>query len=500
MAFLYTRPKTIEELMDYSVTDRENVMDARSDRLDPITSSTYRYRFRVDSYGYCGRDSVLLFKLVGDEGTDVLRTNIMSGGLGAISLARLSVGDQIIQETRDFNQVIFSDYIVKLDSDSLSKYHSHFYGLAQDVAVVEDETSTLAAQAGAHVGQVIEGEKAGLRLGDFNATTAGTVRSHSITQTASNNYQIGIPLHVLFPCLQARQLPLFLFDGAGHIYIDIEFATSDVYVNNVKARAANTDSQLASSTAVTPTDVFIEMDYLVYPSEVVLKEREMTEKEGGLLLSYYSYKVIEKQLPATTADVQQVQDFKIGLSELEVHSIQMIKKLTTATGAAFDGRNRSVYPPCLISDGMPEESYNVSVNGVDVFPEFFGLKSTQHDLHDQALGVRMKQPRSVYYSDKNDIASGLASRHSGLQGVYSPLSLDLRNGLPVISGGGTPIGAYPITWKYRRTARDSSAYDSAIGDVNSTIGEMDIMFLCKVSTVSKIESTMEGIKVTVSGA
>ena len=500
MAFLYTRPKTIEELMDYQVTDRENVMDARSDRLDPITSSTYRYRFRVDSYGYCGRDSVLLFKLTGDEGTDVLRTNIMSGGLGAISVARLSVGDQIIQETRDFNQVIFSDYLVKLDSDSLSKYHSHFYGLSQDVAVVEDATEALAVASGAHVGQVIVGEKAGLALGTQGATTAGTVRSHAITQTASNNYQIGIPLHVLFPCLQARQLPLFLFDGAGHIYIDIEFATSDVYVNNVKTRGGATDSQLATSTAVVPSDVFIEMDYLVYPSEVVLKEREMTQKEGGLVLSYYSYKVIEKQLAASAAGVQQVQDFKIGLSDLEVHSIQMIKKLTTATKAEFDGRNRSVYPPCLICDGMPEESYNVSVNGVDVFPEFFDLKSTQHDLHDQALAVRMKQPRSVYYSDKNDIASGLTSRHSGLQGIYSPLSLDLRNGLPSVSGGGTPIGSYPITWKYRRTPRASSSYDSAVGDVNETDGELDLLFVCKVSTVSKIQSTPEGIKVTVVGA
>ena len=48
-------------LFDYSVNLQPAVMDIRSETLEPISSSTMRYVFRLDQAGELDSNSVLLF-------------------------------------------------------------------------------------------------------------------------------------------------------------------------------------------------------------------------------------------------------------------------------------------------------------------------------------------------------------------------------------------------------------------------------------------------------
>ena len=53
----------IQQLTDYSVDmDQENVMDVRTEKIDPIVSSAYRYTFRFDSAAYLDKNTMLMFK------------------------------------------------------------------------------------------------------------------------------------------------------------------------------------------------------------------------------------------------------------------------------------------------------------------------------------------------------------------------------------------------------------------------------------------------------
>jgi len=487
---LYSRPKPLSELLDYTVDDEVSVMEVRSDTVEPLNSGTYNYRFRIEPFGFLGGESVLLFKLSGDSAGDDLRMNIMSGGLGAIKTARMLVGDTIVQETRDFQDVSFSDYVVKKDRDSLNRYHSHYWGNAFHSDVCEDATGALPVAETAGTGQTVIGSDSGIYFGTPGAGTNRVVRSQAITQTVANNYQVGIRLDELFPVLQGQQLPLFLFDEY-RIYIDIEFNTSDVYCNSVATGGATVD-YIAGATQVIPADVKLQMDYLIFPSKVLDDAREKTAREGGLQLYYYSTKVIEKTLPAGVAGTQQDAEFRLGMTDFEVHSLTMLKKLTTADSGTFDGRNRSLM--CgMGSDGMPAESYQVEVNGIPMYPFFKVSKASQHDQVEFALGDTQKMERGFFYTDDNDIASELTPKTSGLQGTYSPLAISLRSGAPAIWSGGTVIGQYPINWRYRRTPKASSA------TINDTAGSMDLKFLAKVSSMTKVRSSAEGMLVETVG-
>ena len=56
---------TLDRLTDYSVDmDAENIMDVRTEKLDPIVSSNYRYTFRLDTSSYLDKNTMLLFNFV----------------------------------------------------------------------------------------------------------------------------------------------------------------------------------------------------------------------------------------------------------------------------------------------------------------------------------------------------------------------------------------------------------------------------------------------------
>jgi hypothetical protein len=56
--------RSMERLTDYSISDEESIMDIRSELLDPIVSSSYRYTFRLDASSFLDKNSMLLFKQI----------------------------------------------------------------------------------------------------------------------------------------------------------------------------------------------------------------------------------------------------------------------------------------------------------------------------------------------------------------------------------------------------------------------------------------------------
>ena len=92
---------SLQRLTDYSVDDQESIMDIRTERLDPIVSSDYRYTFRLDTMSYVDRNSMLTFKCnASAAAAGNVRVNCFNGGLGAIKSIELQVGDFQIQKIK----------------------------------------------------------------------------------------------------------------------------------------------------------------------------------------------------------------------------------------------------------------------------------------------------------------------------------------------------------------------------------------------------------------
>ena len=112
-------------------------------------------------------------------------------------------------------------------------------------------------------------------------------------------------------------------------------------------------------------------------------------------------------------------------------------------------------------------------------------------MHDLSVGAETRMERAFFYTDQNDIDSLITTPSSGMQGTYSPLGISLRNGNPIVLGGGTVIGKYPVVFKYKRTPSASSPSN------NRQIGSLDIKFLCKVSQQTIVRSSVKGMEVIV---
>jgi hypothetical protein len=487
---LYSTPDNIQDLMDYTVVDAPSRMDVRSDTIDPLNSSAFNYRFRLEPTSVLGRDSLLLFKLQSTVGGDEIRASLMAGGLAGIKTARLSVGDQIVEEVRDFDKVKFHDFVSTRDRSELSRFHSRYWGCDFRSAPSQTSASGVGALETATTGQIVMSDKCGTYFGAPANYANAVVRNQSVTTAAANNYQIGIRLGRLFECINSQNFPVFLFDQY-RIYIDIEFHDASHFVNDISTvRNAHPAVQSAQDGTISFQDVKLQVDYHILPTEMLDRIRQSTLQEGGLRLEYPVYKVIEKTLTAPGLGTQQSADLRLGLSDLEVHEITMCKQYTgvTADGATFPGRNRSLMLG-LASDGAAQEEYNVTVNGEDQFPFFYSSKSSQHHLQELATGKEVRMERSFYYTDQNDLDSGLTTIGSGLQGTYSTLGISLRNGNPIVVGGGQMIGAYPVVFRYKRTPVAHSANN---GTQNAA---MDVKFLCKVSGQTVVQSTVKGMEV-----
>ena len=98
---------TLNDLTDYDEPLQPNAMDIRTEYLEPITSSTLKYTFRLDQSGYLDTNSMLVWKPQAKERADgtstdgKVRHNIWNGALGGIKRVIFQVGDNIINDVQD---------------------------------------------------------------------------------------------------------------------------------------------------------------------------------------------------------------------------------------------------------------------------------------------------------------------------------------------------------------------------------------------------------------
>lgn len=495
-------------LFNYDVNLQPAVMDIRSETLEPISSSTNRFVFRLDQYGQLDSNSVLLFKPVlnatGQGANEYkARVNPWGGGLLAIKRAVFQVGDYILNDIQDVGRISNLVDLGGVNVSNKSKYNSHYFLNNFHTKVLESGGSGAGINTEtAHGGEgsiVYDRDRSAVNFGEPNNNATGQmVNNCIITNNADNNHQIGIPLGNLFPCLKGQELPLFLFQDY-RILITIEFHTVEKWCSCVDGSAGKA---LPSANGGV-SDVKLQVDYIVYPSEVQNQLREQTNQQGGLSLSFFDVIKIEKNIPASGASgAQQTVEHRLGFDNKEVHKIYMMKKIQRG---AVDVKDRLFLDARC--DGMNQEEYNVNIDGVDVFQEAKHSPSSQYDELSYCLGADFQVPRPIYFNDENTIMSRLADSTGGLLGKNKPLCLDLSNGNAGVVGSGRSCGAYPIIWKYKRrpTANVVAKFDNGTGaqdGVGNIVEDLtlalDVDYFVYCSRTANIKSSPSGTQVMVS--
>ena len=498
----------MSNLFNYQVNLAPAVMDIRSETLEPISSATNRFVFRLDQYGQLDANSVLLFKAVSTQADATLdgdlRVNAYGGGLLAIKRATFQVGDYVLNDINDIGKISNLVDMGSVKSASNSKYNSHFFQNNFHTRVLEVNGST--GGAGINTESVYGGTGSIIYDRHRSAVDFGTCDSPSIatgarinncliTRNKDTSHQIGIPLGNLFPALKGQQIPLFLFQDY-RILLTIEFHDCPLWVNQI----TNGSNMTCTSKLVVPQDVKLQVDYIVYPSEVQNEMRQQTAAQGGLNLTFPDIVKIEKNIPAVaTSGTEQSVEHRLGFDNREVHKIYMCKQLDR--GGTPNIRDRILLNARC--DGMNQEEYNVNIDGVDVFQESKWNPSSQYNETTACLGGELVVPRPMYFNDENTIMSRLADTKGGLLGKMKPLCLDLDNGSAGYLGSGRQIGAYPIIWKYKRRPHDNipskasgaSATDYMAEDLKPAL-TVDYFVYC--SRTANIQSTGNGTAVVVS--
>ena len=495
----------MSNLFNYDVNLQPAVMDIRSETLEPISSATNRFVFRLDQAGELDANSVLLFKPVSLQGDDtldnLLRVNPYGGGLLAIKRATLQVGDYVLNDVSDIGKISSLVDLGAVNKASQSKYNSHyfqnnFHTKVLDSAGVGAGISTETQFGGAGT-IVYDRHRSAFDFGLPNSPTttdAGTrVNNCIITRDKNTSHQIGIPLGNIFPCLKGQTIPLFLFQEY-RILMTIEFHDCALWCNEATAGGNMT----CASGIVVPQDVKLQVDYIIYPSEVQNAMRQQTAQQGGLNLVFPDIIKVEKQIPQATANLEQKVEHRLGMDNKEVHKIYMIKQLDRAgTPNALD--RMLLDARC---DGMNQEEYNVNIDGVDIFVEPKFAPSSQFDETTYCLGGDLSVPRPMYFNDENTIMSRLADSRGGLLGKMKPLCLDLDNGSAGYLGSGRQIGAYPIIWKYKRRPCGNTVSKSTNSPADEYIqadltGALNVDYFVYCSRTATIMNTPSGTMVNV---
>ena len=186
---------------------------------------------------------------------------------------------------------------------------------------------------------------------------------------------------------------------------------------------------------------------------------------------------------------------------------------TTGTGAVTDlkivnvnsqGLGRKVLQGQSI-DGCDEEEYNLEVNGLDIYPSFIYNNASHYNQMSLVLDNDLIVPRTMYYTDPNTERQRLAPLEDGLTSNYKPLGCDLRNGNPVMVGGGTVIqSGSPLIFKYKRKPRmngggdGTNAANNALGRAIDYRGEMDVDYYITHARVVVVKKLDKGTSVMVS--
>jgi hypothetical protein len=502
----------MNSLTDYKVNDTPMMMDIRSDTLEPISGvqgSSNRFVFRLDQAGYLDANSMLLFKMA--TTTDAIhRVNCWNGGLGAVKRITFQVGDYIINDVNGADIISTLMTLSTQNPNQRNNYSGFYYGNQLWTKVSEDGeaangTEIFDTELGSTGSISVDKLKSGMSDGDNSNNNANArINSHFIRDDSANTKQIGIPLGVLLPALRGKTIPLFLFQDY-RILITVEFNGGEKFLNDTAqksnvapnaATGANAGLQgtLNSNSGLTFNDVKLQIDYIIMPSEVQNKDREMTNRQGGYQFEFFDMLRVEKQIVAVADNTLQEVEHRIGMDNKEVHKIYMTKQLRgLGAGGVGDAVQQNKWFGRQRIDGMNQEEYNVNIDGVDVFQDFKFSPASQYDEVANCLGQDLQVERPLYYNDDNTIYAGLSPSVAGLLGQYKPLCLDLSNGTGQIVGGGRMIGGYPIIWKYRRKPTGTVA-----SKISAISGAMDVNYYVLVSKTATITSTPKGTNVVVS--
>ncbi len=433
----------LQRLTDYRVQDQESIMEIRTERLDPIVSSNYRYQFRLDTSSYIDRNTMLTFKLHSTAAANNnCRVNCWNGGLGAIRSVELQVGDFSIQKIDNVNKWATANHLYNQTPSVQNKKLSHYLHNALKYDVL-----TAAGAADCDVTGSITPNDAlsGMNYGRADTGAGAAINSMALSQNAADNETIGIPLGMLLPMLNDRDLPLFLFTNYK-VHLTIEFESDSAkFCNDVTKNNYGGGERLsAADGSVLFSNVELICDYLILPSRVQNSVLEETAKEGGYVLDFLNVDNIKKTINAGTANTTQEVEHRINLINQEAHYIQFFKELPDTMSDKVLLNQRS--------DGISLEKIQWNINGVDIYTS--GKISNpveQYNNVTYTLGRDLQVVAPLYKKDPATIASLLAPPQQGLIGKYKPLMLDLRNGEPVRRGGGRFIGEYPIRVIYERT-------------------------------------------------
>ncbi len=498
---------SIQQLSDYSEPMEQEQTDIRTEYVEPITSNTYKYIFRLDQTGYLDENSMLVFKLQAQDGTGVYRVNNWNGALGGIKRVIFQVGDNILNDVSEIYKYA-TLHNMNMNTISRNQYLGQYLGnqLWSDVVESSVDGTKLGQDGDAYFAQdpkntvgaiVVDGGKSGVEMGRQNDGNNARINSHAIGQDVSANQQYGIPLGMLIPALKGQKIPLFLFQEQ-RILITVEFNTSDFYVNDI--RAANitytTAGQCGDAAAgsVIPKEVRLVVDYIIAPTEVQNEIMEQTKRQGGYRLEFFDVVNVEKNIVAGVDGTQQKIEHRIGQNGREVHSITMWRETDKANlrDGANNARNYGLHlkQHCL---GFEREEFNCEVNGRDEFQDFVYSPVAQYNELAEVLGSDFKVDAPQYSNDSNTGGNVLASSRSGLLGLMKPLAVSLRNGEPLIVGGGRQIGNYPIVWKWRRECANAQ-----VQNCRGTNQPVKCNYFIEVSRIANVMNTGRGTNVIVS--
>lgn len=513
--------KSFGDLFDYTITDKDDIMEVRSDTLDPISSGQNKFTFRLEPTGYLDENSLLMFKLQAtNAASNLCRVNCFNGALGAIKRVIFQVGEFVFNDIDSLHRWATCHHLTKINRNQMNGKMAHYMGnqlyTTTLQAAVPAENPAQGNSYAESTGAIVSNDSlSGIGLGGIADATSATganngkvarINSLRINSNPAQNHQYAIPLGLLVPALKDRQIPLFLFDEY-RIYIIVYFEDCPAYVNRIDrnnyagANAADPNAQYLNSSVgdVLPVQVQLQVDYLIYPAYVMEEDKMEVIKEQGYVMDFIDPVKIEKTLPAIANDLEtQSVELRLGQNQREVLSIYMLRQLAKSTPTNTRGGVRS--KALLLDmrcDGVQKEEYNITVNGIDEFPEYKKNPSSHYDELAMALGADLDLERPMYYCDDNTVYSGLASAYNPLLGTYKPLALDLQNGNMGVIGSGRVIGDYPIVWKYKRTgkqavARALNAAGTGIPGVPDTTLSMGVEFFCNVAKRAIIQKTAKG--------
>lgn len=436
----------IDRLTDYSIDDRESIMDIRTELLDPIVSSAYRYQFRIDASSFLDKNSLLLFKPVAADNAGNRRLNCWNGGLGCIRAIEFQVGDFQVQRIEDINTWATTNMLYNLPPAVQTKKLGH-YLQNQLKYTASDGTGAGVSDLTGQI--IVDNERSGIDYGQSDDGTGAAINSFDLGVTAAANEKVAIPLGMLLPMLNDKELPIFLFQQYK-ILITVEFESdASKFCNDIsKTNFAGGEYLASDSDSITFSDVQMLVDYLILPARVQNDILEETMKEGGYMIDFVNPINIKKQISAATANTESTTEHRLNTINQEVHYVQLHKE------RAADAAGRNFFNKVLLNqrcDGCSIEEIQFNVNGVDQYTQGFVKNVVElYNNVSYTLGRDLQVVKPLYVNDPNTEASMLSPPQNGLLGKYKPLCLDLKNGEPVKKGGGRFIGEYPIRVIYKR--------------------------------------------------